>query len=493
MKNNPSRREFLRLGALASGIAMMQPLHALSINDTWYLKKGKPQKVLILGAGMSGMSAAIELRKLGHEVTVLEGQMRAGGRVKTLRAPLADNLYADLGAARIPENHEWTMKYIKKYNLQLHPFNPLKDDYLHVMGGKKIRYTSNQAAALQEYPINLTSKEMASGWQGVSTEPLNAILKNIGNPESMEWPPNRIAKYDRFSFKEFLAEEGYSTEIADLLMIGWEDKKNMNMSVLELVRELSLSFGATRNKIIGGNDLLPTKMAEELSDIIQYGTKVVDVSQTDSKVSVVASKGSERKTYTADRVICTFPLTVLKKMNFVKTLSASKQNAINQLTYWDLSRTVIQVRDRYWKKEGFNGFVATDQPSEIWDPNYESESKRGMIAAYIKNSDSQLLKNMSEEERLNFSAKHVNSVFPGLNDYMEGGYTKCWSEDPWALGAHAIGTRGQMTGLLPHLIEPEGRIHFAGEHASAYHGWIQGAIESGNRAAKEINNKAAKY
>ena len=76
---------------MASGMAILQPLHALSIHDKWYLKKGKTQKVLILGAGMSGMSAAIELLKLGHEVTVLEGQMRAGGRVKTLRAPLADN------------------------------------------------------------------------------------------------------------------------------------------------------------------------------------------------------------------------------------------------------------------------------------------------------------------------------------------------------------------------------------------------------------------
>jgi monoamine oxidase len=73
-------------------------------------------------------------------------------------------------------------------------------------------------------------------------------------------------------------------------------------------------------------------------------------------------------------------------------------------------------------------------------------------------------------------------------DHFEGGHTKCWKEDPWALGAHSIGSRNQMTDLLPHLIKPEGRIHFAGEHASAYHGWIQGAIESGNRTAKEINS-----
>ena len=72
-------------------------------------------------------------------------------------------------------------------------------------------------------------------------------------------------------------------------------------------------------------------------------------------------------------------------------------------------------------------------------------------------------------------------------NHVEGGYTKCWKEDPWAMGAHSIGTRNQMTSLLPHLMKLEGRIYFAGQHASAYHGWMQGAIESGNRAAKEIN------
>jgi monoamine oxidase len=239
---------------------------------------------------------------------------------------------------------------------------------------------------------------------------------------------------------------------------------------------------------VGGNDLLPTKMAEELSDHIQYGTKVIDVSQDETGVSVTVMHNKEQKTLTADRVICTFPLTVLRKMDFIKTLSAPKQKAITDFTYWDLSRTVMQVNDRYWKKEGLNGFAATDQPMEIWDPNYESTAKRGLIAAYIKNADSQLLKTMTDAQRLDFSAQHVNAVFPGLNQHLEGGHTKCWSEDPWALGAHSLADKNQITSLLPELVKPEGRLHFAGEHASAYHGWIQGAIESGNRAAKEINS-----
>ncbi|WP_373073362.1 flavin monoamine oxidase family protein [Zeaxanthinibacter enoshimensis] len=488
MKSNQSRRNFLRLSALSAGFAITHPLSALSVHDTWNKKRGKPQKVLILGAGMAGMSAALELIKLGHEVIILEGQSRAGGRIRTLREPFPEGLYADMGAARIPENHEWTMKYIKEYDLKLQLFNPVEGDYIHLMKGKRIRYNSQSPASLDNYPVNLTSEELNMGWTGISTAPFQELVAKLGDPKAMDWPPQSISGYDAYSLKEFLKQSGYSSEIADLLMIGWETKLGMDMSILEVMRELSLSFGAPRYKIVGGNDLLPTRMAGALSDHIQYGSKVLAIEQSENDVVVHVSKNEQNKKFTADRVICTFPLPVIKKMEFMRTLSREKQRAINELTYWDLSRTVIQVSDRYWKKDNLNGFAATDRPMEIWDPNYEIDSKRGLIAAYAKNDDSQLMDGWSDKERMDFAAGQVNKAFPGLMDHFEGGFTKCWKEDPWALGAHSIGTRNQMTALLPHLIKQEGRVYFAGEHASAYHGWIQGAIESGNRAAKEINS-----
>jgi len=488
MKNSINRRDFLRLSSLISAALITQPLSALSISDPWQQKRGDSQKVIILGAGMAGLSAGMELQKLGHQVHILEGQMRAGGRVFTARNMFADGLYADVGAARIPSNHEWTMKYIKQYGLQLIPFTPASDDFLHVVGGKKIRYTSQKQADLKEYPVSLTQAEIALGWQGIGSKPFAPIMANMGNPSDLSWPPTAIAGYDKLSFKEYLISEKFSPAIADLLMLGWEDKRGLNMSILELIREESLSFGAVRNKIAGGNDLLPSAMAAELGGIIQYGTKVVDIEQNESGVSVTTLKDGQRSTLKADRIICTFSLAVLKKMDFVKSLSAPKQKAVNEMGYWNLSRTVMQVSDRYWKKDGYNGFVATDEPSEIWDPNYESDAKRGMIAAYVKDTDSNLFMNMSDAERYAFSANHVNSVFPGLYNHLEGGYTKVWGEDPWAGYANVMGNRNSMTQYVPNLIKAEGRIHFAGEHASAYHGWIQGALESGNRAAKEVNS-----
>ena len=489
MKNSFSRRDFIRYSSLLSGLMAASPLKALSVNDTWNHRRGVPQKVIILGAGLSGLSAAIELRKLGHEVSIYEARMRAGGRVQTLRAPLADNLYADLGAARIPANHDWTMKYIHELGLKTIPFHPHELDFLHVVKGKKIRYKNeNTLPPLSEYPLNLTNKEIEMGWEGIGSGPFADIMKNVGDTKSMSWPPEKIAVYDKYTFKEFIIHQGYSESVADLLMLGYEEESGLPVSVLEIFRELDLSFGTTRNKIVGGNDLLPRGLADRLSSVIQYGAEVKDVRQENDKVTVSISKRGEIQQLSADRVICTFPCPVLRKFDFINTLSGPKQKAIREMNYYSLSRTVIQVKDRYWRKDGLNAFTHTDTPTEIWDPLYESKSGRGLIAAYIKGSNSKRFNSMSENEQFQFSADHVNDVFPGLYDHIEGGYTKCWDQDKWSAGATSLGGPTQMTQLQPHLGTQEGRIHFAGEHTSAFHGWMQGAIESGNRVAKEINN-----
>lgn len=113
-----TRRQFLRRSALAvAGAGLHQTGAARAITLT-----GPAKKVLILGAGMAGLVAGYELSKLGHNVSILEARTRPGGRVHTLREPFADGLYAEAGAARIPENHELTLKYVKEFALPLEPF-----------------------------------------------------------------------------------------------------------------------------------------------------------------------------------------------------------------------------------------------------------------------------------------------------------------------------------------------------------------------------------
>lgn len=94
---------------------------------------------------------------------------------------------------------------------------------------------------------------------------------------------------------------------------------------------------------------------------------------------------------------------------------------------------------------------------------------------------------MKEAERIRFTLEHMEKVYPGIRQNFEGGTSKCWDEDEWARGDYAWFKPGQMTSLLPHIARPEGRVHFAGEHTSPWTGWMQGALESGIRAAREVN------
>ena len=131
-----SRRQFLRRSAIAVAAAGLSQSRLAGAVRTSVLS-GPAKKVLILGAGMAGLVAAYELTKLGHDVTVLEARTRPGGRVHTLREPFSDGLYAEAGAARIPENHDLTHKYVKEFALPLEPFYPSRLNALRFDRGSR--------------------------------------------------------------------------------------------------------------------------------------------------------------------------------------------------------------------------------------------------------------------------------------------------------------------------------------------------------------------
>ena len=124
-----TRRTFLKQGALAIGASVLRvPLITASV---------APKKIIIIGAGMAGLSAGYELTQAGHDVTILEARNRPGGRVQTLREPFSDGLFAEAGAARIPDNHDLTLKYVKLFDVPLEPMYPSKLSSLIVDGQSK--------------------------------------------------------------------------------------------------------------------------------------------------------------------------------------------------------------------------------------------------------------------------------------------------------------------------------------------------------------------
>jgi monoamine oxidase len=155
MPTPTDRREFLRLGLPAASVR-------LDLRQRWSillkpLPAAPPKKVLIIGAGLAGLVAAYELIRAGHDVTIVEAQLRPGGRVLTLRESFSDGLYAEAGASRIPDNHDLTLHYVRHFGLTLVPFLPKKLARIFLLKGKRI--------AAQSRPEQTSPKWIQDRWR----------------------------------------------------------------------------------------------------------------------------------------------------------------------------------------------------------------------------------------------------------------------------------------------------------------------------------------
>src|SRR4029077_8113708 len=170
------RREFLKLSLLAAASAQLTPLESWSLTPQALPHAVSSKKVLVVGAGLAGLVGGYELTQAGHDVTILEAQLRPGGRVQTVREPFSDGLYAEAGAARIPDNHALTLHYVKHFGLTLVPFFPTKLSMVYLLGGKRIKCRSWAEVDLFQVPLNLTAEERRLGMAGLQQKYLGNAL-----------------------------------------------------------------------------------------------------------------------------------------------------------------------------------------------------------------------------------------------------------------------------------------------------------------------------
>ncbi|HYG82337.1 MAG TPA: FAD-dependent oxidoreductase [Pyrinomonadaceae bacterium] len=486
-----NRREFLKSGGLAAAALSARPLLLAARGRDELERKGGPKKVIVIGAGLAGLAAAYELARAGHAVTVLEARTRAGGRVYTMREPFSDGMYAEAGAIYVPDNHDWTLRYIKLFDLPVDPVAPRDLSSLFYVRGKRIPVGRGQTTT--EWPLELTDEEKRLGRQGMREKYISSVLKDVGDAASADWPPARLKKYDRMTFSEFLRGQGASPAAVALLRLGYPDLWGDGIdtiSALGLLRDIAhRRYTKQSYAIRGGSDHLPKAFAARLKDKIHYGAAVVKIEHDARGVRVVYSQAGAHRTLAAAHLVCAVPFSVLRHVDLSPRFSADKQRAIEQLPYTSVARVYLQTRSRFWLDEGLTGQASTDLPiMSVYDRTENQPGTRGILESYMAGPQARRVTAMREGERLSFTLGQMERVHPAVREHFEGGASKCWDEDEWARGDYAWFRPGQVAELLPHIARPEGRVHFAGEHASAWPGWMQGALESGNRAAREIND-----
>jgi monoamine oxidase len=516
------RRDLLALiGAAAGGSAMYLAMaalgHAADSTYTGPLRlEGDPKgaSVLVLGAGVAGMVAAMELRRAGYKVKILEYNDRAGGRTWTIRGGdryaelggaaqkcgFGDGLYINPGPWRIPYHHRAMLDYCKRLGVALEPFIQVNHNaYIHsaaAFGGKPQRYRTVQA------DFSGTVSELLS--KAVRTD----ALKDAVRAEDTEILLAALKRWGALD-KDYRYVTGENSSERR----GWDKPPGggvnarpvpsqpvapSNLLQGRLWRGLSagldIDFQTTLFQPIGGMDAIARAMTREVADVLQLRAKVTAIRQDADGVSVTwqDAASQEAKLSRADWCLCTIPLSVLSQIE--KNVSPAMEAAIDAVPYGAALKIGLQFRRRFWEEdEGIYGGISyTDLPiSVIGYPahGYLDGGKGVLLGAYSFGPYAYEFTALDPAERVRRAVAYGAQLHPQYSAEFENGVAVGWHRVPWTLGCYGQWTDAARDAHYDNLCALDGRILLAGEHASYLPAWQEGAALSALDAVKRLHGR----
>jgi len=472
--------------------------------------RSRGRKVLVLGGGIAGMTAAYELGKLGYSVTVLEAAATPGGRCFSIRrgtrvidtdgetqvCNFDEGLYYNCGPARIPGFHV-TLDYCRELGVPVEMMvnrNPNAWDYTTTgpLAGQRIRQKEVEGDQ-DGYIAELLAK-------AVNSRALDAELSAEDRANLLDYLSSfgRLDRNGRYTGTA--RSRGYVSYPGAAENEG-EVGKPLPRSAL-LARELGFRHFFLASplqqpgmlQIVGGTDQLAHAFARKLGPNLVLGAPVRELRQDEHGVRVVYGADGKQREARADYVVCALPLTTLGKV--ANDFSPELRAAIASVKYEMAGKIGLQFGRRFWEEDDriFGGNSSTDQTiTQIMYPSTGMLQKKGVLVGYYAFRQQALeLQAMRHAQRLETALAQGEKIHPPYRQSFQEAFSMAWGKMPWLLGSWANwGEDGPRPAEYALLCKPVGRIQFAGDAMSYQTGWMAGAIESARRAVLAIHARSS--
>ncbi len=485
-----SRRSLLRGSALLAAGSLWTPSWlSRAAADPEPSSTDATPSVLVVGAGIAGLTCAYRLRQRGIQARVIEAATRVGGRMYSLRNTFPDGQLTELGGELIDSNHSALLNLA--WDLGIRPV-----DLAFVDGNQGNTFAFHG----QIFPVDTHLLEhfrplakavlQDAGREGEHL----AVTYQSGTPEGQA--------LDRLSLAEWLESRGFGrTLIGDVLRTaylgeyGLEPEEQSALNLLNLIdteEDAFAVFGSSdeRYHFAAGNDAVPQELARRLPHGVELGTALEAIHQrADGTLVATVSRGSAKDELTADHVVLAIPFTLLRQVEIRLDLPPVKRRAIAELGYGTNAKLICGFNRRLWTAAGASGTVFTDLGFQLcWETSRAQAGTHGILTNFLGGKTGANLHLGATADHAHTFVRQLDQVFSGVAaTFTEQAYRFSWPTYRYTLGSYTCYRPGQYAGFGGAEAFPVGRLHFCGEHTSSeFSGFMNGAVTSGERIAAEI-------
>ena len=465
-----SRRDLLRAGLLAAGglLSGAWPSFAAGGNV------GARRRVIVVGAGFSGLACAYELSSIGYDVRVFEARKRVGGRVLSLKE-LIPGKNVEGGGEMLGSNHPLVLAYAAKFGFEF--LNVTDDDKAltpMILGGRK----------LLGHEVEKIREEVEAAYAAMNED---ARAVNADEP----WKSSDAERLDNRTTAAWIEGLKLSDLARKLLTLqytadnGVATERQSYLGNLAQVKGGGLEKYWTDTEVCrlkGGNQQFALRFARELGDErLTLDCPVREITATDKGMTVVDAEG---RTHEADDVVLAIPPSTWPTIKFSPALPKELVPQMGSNVKY-----LAVVKSRFWREANLSPDAYSDGDiGETWDAT-DGQGTDGptVLTSFSGGPAADAIHRRAVPERQPAYRKELEILFPGFGSQFVKGQMLDWIGDPWTRAGYSFPAPGQVTTIGPLLRQGIGRLHFAGEHTCyQFVGYMEGALHSGAALAKRL-------